>query len=76
MIALRMMMVSGWIVASAVAVESFDGLPAGALTTGKSLYGTLSAEAGHAAVLGGKGRSGEQALHLAGGGNRTVTLRV
>ena len=74
MIALRMMMVSGWIVTSVVAVESFDGLPAGAFTTRKSLYGTLSAEAGHAEVLGGKGRAGGQALHLAGGGNRTATL--
>lgn len=68
------MMVSGLIVTSVVAVESFDDMPAGALTTRKSLYGTLSAEAGHAEVLGGKGRSGGQALHLAGGGDRTATI--
>ncbi len=68
------MMVSSWIVTSVMAVETFEALPGGVLTTRKSVYGTLSAEDGQAKVLGGKGREGGQALHVQGGGNQTATL--
>lgn len=74
MTAVRMTIFSCSILTSAMAVESFENLPAGALVTGKTLFGMLAAEAGHAAVIAGKGRSGGKALHLAGGSDRTATL--
>lgn len=60
----------------ACAAESFERLPAGALSSAQTEYGTLSAEPGHAEVLQGLARSGKQALHIRGGLNRSVRLQL
>lgn len=72
MVMLRICWFSGWFVVSALAVESFDALQTGALTSQDSVYGKLSAEAGHAEVIDAKGRSGTRALHIVGGQDRSA----
>ena len=74
MVMIRMWLVFGWFVVSAFALESFDALSAGALTSQDSVYGKLSAEAGHAQLLDGKGRAGTRGLHIVGGEKRVVSL--
>ncbi len=71
---IRILLFSAWIVSSARAMESFDTLPSGALTSHTSIYGKLSAKAGDAEVLGAKGRSGTQAMHIVGGKDRSMSL--
>ena len=40
-----------------MATESFDQLPGGKITGGDTVYGKLSAEAGHAEITKGKGKA-------------------
>lgn len=58
------------------ATESFEKLPAGNLTSGQTEYGVLEAQEGHAAIDRGHAFHGTQALHIRGGENRTVTLKL
>lgn len=58
------------------ATESFEKLPAGNLTTGQTEYGVLTAGEGHAAIDRGHAFHGTQALHIRGGENRSVTLKL
>ena len=58
------------------ATESFDSLPAGQLTGGETLYGKLSAAAGHAEILKGKAKSGPASLHIMGGKDKSVTITL
>jgi hypothetical protein len=73
---LRTVLVFLWISSSAGAVESFESMAPGPVDGRVSAYGRLSAGAGHASVIAGKGRTGRQALHLAGGDGRSVTLTL
>ena len=57
----------------AYGAESFEKLPAGALTSGNVEYGKLKAEAGHAEIHG-KGRAGDKSLRILGGAGRTVSI--
>ena len=59
-----------------MATESFDSLPAGQLTGGETLYGKLSAAAGHAEILKGKAKSGPASLHIMGGKDKSVTITL
>ena len=59
-----------------MATESFENLPAGKLTGGETMYGNLSAAAGHAEIIKGKGRSGAAALHIMGGKEKSVTITL
>lgn len=58
----------------ALATESFEDLPQGAIAEGEVHYGALSAEKGHAEIMLGKGRTGDKALRLAGGDNRQAEI--
>ncbi len=58
------------------ATESFESLPAGKITGGETMYGSISAEAGHAEILKGKARSGSGALHIMGGKDKSVTISL
>lgn len=58
------------------AAEGFDTLAAGALREAGTAYGTLQAEAGHAAVITEHTRSAPNSLRLLGGSARTVTLTL
>lgn len=58
----------------ALATESFENLPQGAMTDGEVGYGALSAEKGHAEILSGKGKSGQKALRLMGGEDKQVDI--
>ena len=58
------------------ATESFESLPAGKITGGETMYGNISAEAGHAEILKGKARSGSGALHIMGGKDKSVTISL
>lgn len=60
----------------AMATESFDALPGGAITNGETLYGALKAENGHAEICKGKGRSGAAALRVLGGKDKTATITL
>ncbi|MBQ4636839.1 MAG: exo-alpha-sialidase [Akkermansia sp.] len=59
-----------------MATESFDSLPTGKITGGETMYGNLSAAAGHAEILKGKSRSGANALHIMGGKDKSVTITL
>ncbi|MBR5213564.1 MAG: hypothetical protein IKV92_04790, partial [Akkermansia sp.] len=59
-----------------MATESFDQLPGGKITGGDTVYGKLSAEAGHAEITKGKGRSGAAALRVMGGKDKCVTITL
>lgn len=56
--------------------ESFESAPAGPLTSLKGDAGIWSADAGHATIQGGRGKSGKQSLHLAGVGERQTVLEL
>ena len=58
------------------ATESFENLPAGAISQVTTAYGTLSAAQGHAEINRGHGRSSAQALRLQGGQNHSATLQL
>lgn len=58
------------------AVETFDARPAQALRSQAMPQGNLMAGEGHAEILRGKGRSGNQCLKLAGGTERMVEWRL
>ena len=58
------------------ATENFESQPAGALTQGDTVYGKLTAEAGHAEINSGHGRASKQALRLLGGAKRSATLQL
>lgn len=60
----------------AFGTESFENLPVGALTEGRVECGTVTAAAGHAEILGSHARSGQQALHLLGGEQKSVTITL
>ena len=68
-IALSMLLCCG-----ALAAESFEELPVGALASADTEYGVLTAAAGHAEILAEHARSGKQALHIKGGDKREVQL--
>lgn len=57
------------------ATESFEKVPAGALISQVVEQGLLTAESGHAEVLGKLARTGGKALHIQGGQHRTVRLQ-
>ena len=57
-----------------MATESFDNLPGGNITTGETMYGALKAEAGHAEITRGKGRSGAAALRVLGGEGKSAHI--
>ena len=57
------------------ATENFESQPAGALTQGDTVYGKLTAEAGHAEINSGHGHASKQALRLLGGAKRSATLQ-
>lgn len=57
-----------------MATESFDNLPGGNITTGETMYGALKAEAGHAEITRGKGRSGAAALRVLGGEGKSAQI--
>ena len=59
----------------AYGVESFEGLPHGALTSGAVEYGSLSAAAGNAEIYK-KARTGGKSLRVLGGENKSVTLKL
>ncbi|MBR4311521.1 MAG: hypothetical protein IKT79_10860, partial [Akkermansia sp.] len=56
------------------AAESFEKCPTGAVSKLNTEYGALTAEAGHAEVLGKLARTGKKTLHIMGGKNRVVKL--
>lgn len=58
------------------ATESFEKAPKGELTRAETEYGTLTAESGHAEIMSGKARSGDQCLHIKGGADKSVTLTL
>lgn len=58
----------------ACATESFEQCPTGAVSKLQTEYGTLSAAAGHAEVLGKLARTGKKTLHIMGGKGRSVQL--
>ncbi len=58
------------------ATESFESVPAGEPGTRAVEYGTLTAESGHAVILQRLARTGKNALHIQGGENRSVCLRL
>lgn len=59
----------------AIGAESFEKLPAGAVTSGATEYGTLSAGAGHAEIYK-KARTGSQSLRLLGGEGKQVDMKL
>lgn len=61
---------------TALAVESFENLTAGALKSAEIQFGKLTATDGHVEIKAGKGRSGQQALHLMGGGKHSFILTL
>ncbi len=64
------------LISSAWASESFEQAPKGAVSTLKTAYGTLSAEAGSAEILKNKGRTGKSSLRLLGGQGKQVKLKL
>ena len=56
------------------ATEHFEKLPAGGLTEGATVYGTLKAAPGHAEINRGHGYNSAQALRVLGGNNHSVSL--
>jgi sialidase-1 len=59
-----------------MAVEAFEAMPEGEVSSQASVYGKWSADPGHATVIGTRARTGKQSLHLTGGPNRIVTLEL
>lgn len=76
MIAWQLPLVLIGIAASAAGTDTFESLPPGGFTSHASGYGELQAATGHASIIAGKGRGGGNGLHLTGGDNRTLTLRL
>lgn len=60
----------------ACATESFEQVPAGALSSAAIEYGTLTAAPDHAEVLQKLARTGQNALYIRGGSNRSVRLQL
>lgn len=60
----------------ATATEGFEKAPKGNLTKVDTEYGTLTAEAGNAEIMGGKARTGDQCLHIIGGADKSVSLQL
>lgn len=58
----------------ACAAESFESCATGAVSKLQTEYGALTAEPGHAEVLGKLARTGNKTLHIMGGKNRVVQL--
>ena len=58
----------------ASAAESFESCATGAVSKLQTEYGALTAEPGHAEVLGKLARTGNKTLHIMGGKNRVVQL--
>lgn len=58
----------------ACAAESFESCATGAVSKLQTEYGALTAEPGHAEVLGKLARTGKKTLHIMGGKNRVVQL--
>lgn len=58
------------------ATESFESVPTGNLSSQPVEYGTLTAQPGHAKVLEELARTGNKALHIQGGDNRTIRLKL
>ncbi len=56
------------------ATEQFEKLPAGGFTSHPCMYGTLTAQAGHAEINRGHGRNSAQALRLLGGEKHAATV--
>ena len=56
------------------ATEQFEKLPAGGFTSHPCVYGTLTAQAGHAEIHRGHGRNSAQALRLLGGEKHAATV--
>ncbi len=76
MMAFRMVFSLVAFVLPVLAQESFEMMPAGALTGINSAYGKWTSAEGHAVIIAGKGRSGNQALHLTGGASRSAVLEL
>lgn len=55
--------------------ESFEKLPAGAVTIGDLEYGSLSADAGAAEVIK-RARTGSQSLRILGGADKQVSIKL
>lgn len=60
----------------ACATESFEAPAKGAFTSIPTAYGTMTASSGHAAIDASHGRTGRKALHVQGGQDRVVTLKL
>ena len=58
------------------ATEQFEKLPAGGFTSHPCMYGTLTAQAGHAEINRGHGRNSAQALRLLGGEKHAATVQL
>lgn len=58
----------------AIATESFENLPNGRPDNARIEYGILRAEEGHATILGGKARTGNKALKIMGGKNKSAEV--
>lgn len=56
------------------ATEGFENQPVGSVNSLRLENGTLSAEAGHAAIIAKHARSGRQALHIQGGQNHVAKI--
>lgn len=66
----------GLLASALLKAESFESFPAGPLSSLATDVGTWSAEAGHAALHQGNGKSGSRSLRLLGGAGRELILTL